>query len=152
MPLAGYYAQAGSTWQAASGRSAEDAAAARRLDDFRTITQRTRSALAAQYASDATDDLKRARKAELLAAMRAEVALLKADTAGPWAGFTGYDDWMAKANNASLALQAAYHSGVPAFEQLFQRQGGDFNRFHAEVRRLAALPAAERRAALPLAP
>jgi predicted aminopeptidase len=139
-------------WQAASGRSADDPAAARRQDDFRAVTQRSRNALAALYASDAADDAKRARKAELLAAMRADIAALKADTTGPWAGFTGYDDWMAKANNASLALQAAYDSGVPAFERLFQRQGSDFHRFHAEVRRLAALPAAERRAALPLTP
>ena len=40
---------------------------------------------------------------------------------------------------------------VPAFERLFERQGGDFTRFYAEVRRLAALPHDERHAAL-LAP
>ena len=139
-------------WQAASGRSAEDPKEARRRDDFRALTQRTRAALAALYASDAADDAKRARKAELMSALRAELAAWKADGNGPWAGFTGYDDWVAKANNASLALQAAYDSGVPAFERLFEQQGGDFSRFHAEVRRLAALPAAERRAALPITP
>jgi predicted aminopeptidase len=139
-------------WQAASGRSAEDLQEARRRDDFRALTQRTRAALAALYASDATDDAKRARKAELLSALRADLAAWKVDANSPWAGFTGYDDWVAKANNASLALQAAYDSGVPAFERLFEQQGGDFSRFHAEVRRLAALPAAERRAALPLTP
>lgn len=139
-------------WQAASGRSADDPAQARRRDEFRAITQRTRAALAALYASDLADDRKRAGKTELLAALRAELAALKADTTSPWLGFTGYDDWVAKANNASLALQAAYDSGVPAFEQLFRQQGGDFSRFHAEVRRLAALPAAERRAAWPLPP
>ena len=139
-------------WQAASGRSTDDPAEARRRDDFRAITQRTRRALSALYASEAADDTKRSRKAELLAAMRAELAALKASTSSPWVGFSGYDDWVAKANNASLALQAAYDSGVPAFEQLFRQQGGDFSRFHAEVRRLARLPAAERRAALPLSP
>jgi predicted aminopeptidase len=39
---------------------------------------------------------------------------------------------------------------VPAFEQVFRQQGSDFARFHAEVRRLAALPPVERRAALPV--
>jgi predicted aminopeptidase len=139
-------------WQAATGRSMDDPAQAQRRDDFRAIALRTRTALAALYASDLADDDKRARKAALLAAMRTELAALKAATTGPWAGFSGYDDWAAKANNASLALQAAYDSGVPAFEQLFRQQGGDFVRFHAEVRRLAALPAAERRAELPLTP
>ena len=139
-------------WQAVSGRSAEAPAESRRRDDFRAITQRTRSALAALYASDAADQTKRTGKARLLAAMRADLATLQADATGPWAGFTGYDDWAAKANNASLALQAAYDSAVPAFEQLFRQQGGDFSRFHAEVRRLAALPAADRRAAWPLTP
>ena len=136
-------------WQAVSGRSAEAPAELRRRDDFRAITQRTRSALAALYASDVADQTKRTGKARLLAAMRADLATLQAGATGPWAGFTGYDDWAAKANNASLALQAAYDGAVPAFEQLFRQQGGDFSRFHAEVRRLAALPAADRRAAWP---
>ena len=46
-------------------------------------------------------------------------------------------------------LRTANKSGVvPAFERVFDRQGRDFARFYAEVRRLAALPAAERRSAL----
>ena len=136
-------------WQAAAGRPAEDPALAQRSADFRVITQRARAALAALYASDLPDAAKRARKAELMAALRAEHAALKA---GPWAGYTGYDAWIAKANNAALALQSAYDSLVPAFERLFHQQGGDFSRFHAEVRRLAALPPEQRRAALTAIP
>ncbi len=37
---------------------------------------------------------------------------------------------------------------VPQFERLFAREGSDFPRFYAEVRRLAALPSGERRAGL----
>jgi predicted aminopeptidase len=37
---------------------------------------------------------------------------------------------------------------VPQFEHLLAREQGDFTRFYAEVRRLAALPRAERMAAL----
>ncbi|MBL8349214.1 MAG: aminopeptidase [Burkholderiaceae bacterium] len=139
-------------WQAQRGRPAEDPALARRRDEFRAITQRTRAALAALYAGDAPDDAKRERKAALMAAMRAEVGARKADASSAWAGDTSYDDWFAKANNASLALQAAYDGDVPAFERLFELQGRDFARFHAEVRRLAALPAAQRRATLPMPP
>ena len=135
-------------WQALSGRPGEEAAATQRRADFRSIAHRTRDALAALYAGGADDATQRARKADLMAAMRAEFAALKAQPGGAWAGFTGYDAWLAQANNASLALQAAYDAGVPAFERLFVQQGSDFARFHAEVKRLAALPADERRAAL----
>jgi predicted aminopeptidase len=83
-----------------------------------------------------------------MAAMRAELAAWKARPDGPWSGFTGYDAWAARANNATLALQAAYDGRVPQFERLFRAEGGDFTRFHAAVRRLAALPPDQRRAAL----
>jgi len=135
-------------WQAATGRSADDPAVAQRAADFRAITLRTRAALAALYAGPLDDAAKLQRKAALLAAMRAEHAALKAAPAGPWAGYTGYDGWFARANNASLALQAAYDGLVPQFQALFRQQGSDFARFHAAVRQLAALPADQRRAAL----
>ncbi len=60
---------------------------------------------------------------------------------------------MAEANNAAFGAQAAYDELVPAFEALFQREGGEWPRFYRAVRRLAALPPDERlrelRAALP---
>jgi predicted aminopeptidase len=87
-----------------------------------------------------------------MAAMRADYAALKADPGGPWADYTGYDAWFDKANNAALALQAAYDSLVPGFERLFHQQGDDFARFHAAVRRLAALPPEQRLAELSATP
>jgi predicted aminopeptidase len=65
-----------------------------------------------------------------------------------WKGYAGYDAWFAGANNASLGAQGAYDDKVEAFERLFVAQGRDFKRFYAEVQRLAALPKAERDAAL----
>ena len=82
-----------------------------------------------------------------LAAMIGAAAYFCAQ-AGPWGGFAGYDGWMSRANNASIAVQAAYDGLVPEFERLFEQQGRDFARFHAEVKRLAALPKEERRATL----
>jgi len=76
-----------------------------------------------------------------MAAMRAEYSRLKLEN---WGGFAGYDNWFASANNAALGVQAAYDDWVPAFERLFAREGGDFSRFYAAVKALAALPAAER--------
>jgi predicted aminopeptidase len=129
-----------------------DAAALREFDavqvrreEFRALTQRTRTALSALYGSSVSDDDKRQRKAELFGEMRNEYQRLKTER---WAGFAGYDAYMARANNAALAVQGAYNDLVPDFERLFERTGGDFDRFYAEVKRLAALPKAERHATL----
>jgi predicted aminopeptidase len=65
-----------------------------------------------------------------------------------WHGYKGYDHWFASVNNASLGAQAAYDDQVGTFERLFAAEGSDFDRFYAEVRRLAALPKGERDAAL----
>ena len=117
----------------------------RRRGDFRALTLRTRAALDALYRSDAPDEVKRERKAALMAQMRAEHAALKA---GPWKGFAGYDGFFDKANNASLGMQAAYVEWAPAFAALFEREGRDFTRFYAAVRQLAGLPRTERDASL----
>lgn len=94
------------------------------------------------YAGTASDAEKRARKAEIFAGLRAEITRLKREA---WGGYAGYDAWAQRANNASLGVQAAYDDLVPAFERLFEREGRDFARLHAEAKRLAALPKAERR-------
>jgi predicted aminopeptidase len=116
-----------------------------RRADFRSLTSRYRAALDALYRSDVPDAEKRRRKADLYAAMRADHDALKRER---WNGYAGYDAWFAHANNASMGVLAAYNEGVPAFLRLFEREGGDFERFYAEVKRLAALPEAERHAAL----
>ena len=104
-----------------------------------------RDQLAALYASPLPEADKRARKAGLMAALRQDYETLKRER---WGGYAGYDAWVAGANNASFGVQAAYNELVPAFERLFDRRGRDFDRFYAEVKRLAALPRDERRAAL----
>jgi predicted aminopeptidase len=116
--------------------------------DFRTLTGTYRDKLAALYQGAAPDADKRAAKAALMTQLRADHAQLKAER---WGGYAGYDNWFARANNASFGVLAAYNELVPAFERLFERQGRDWRRFYAEVQRLAALPKAERRAALTLA-
>ncbi len=116
-----------------------------RRADFVALTARYRNELAALYKSSAADAAKREAKAVLLLRMRADYAAMKA---AKWDGYAGYDGWFVRANNASFGVLASYTSLVPAFQRLFEREGRDFPRFYAEVRRLAALPPAERRAAL----
>ena len=138
----------GARWLAAPQRAAAAEEYQRhdsRRSDFRALTQAYRDRLAMLYKSDQADEAKRAAKAALMAEMRAEHVRIRAER---WGGFTGYDHWFARANNASFGVLSAYNELVPAFEQLFERQGRDFPRFYAEVKRLAALPKDQRRAAL----
>ncbi len=135
-------------WLAQQGtpalRAAQQAAEVRRAD-FQALTRHYRDLLAQLYASDVGAAAKAERKAALMAALRADYAALKS---GRWGGYVGYDPWFARANNASFGVLAAYDELVPAFEDLFERSGGDFPRFYAAVQGLAALPKAERRAKL----
>lgn len=138
----------GERWlaQQPDDRLRQDAARAdARRQDFRDLTLRTRQRLAAIYAGPGADDAKREAKRLAMDEMRVAHQRLKA---GPWAGYSGYDRWFAEANNASLALMSAYNDQVPRFIALFERQGRDFERFYAEVRRLASLPADQRRLAM----
>ena len=138
----------GARWLAshASDKAREEYAAFDgRRQDFRAFTMGWRERLDALYRSGASDAAKRTHKAELMAQMRSEYETMKRER---WSGFSGYDGWFARANNAAFGVLAAYNALVPAFERLFERSGRDFERFYAEVKRLAALPKAERRAAL----
>ena len=139
-------------WLAVTGRADDEPDARRRLVAFRALTLRTRQALQDLYAGALPDPDKRQRKAVLMASLQADYQAHKAATEGPLAGYTGFDPWFARVNNAALAIQAAYDGLVPDFERLFEREGRDFARFHAEVRRLASLPPAERRATLQAKP
>ncbi len=125
-------------------RAAQATTEARR-EDFRALTLRYRALLQQVYAGAADGAAQRERKAAVMAALRADYAALKTER---WQGYAGYDDWFARANNASLGVLAAYNELVPDFERLFEREGGDFTRFYAAVKALAQLPKHERRAAL----
>ncbi len=116
-----------------------------RRAQFRALVSRYREALDGVYRGAGTDAVKRARKGELMAQLRAEYERLKTDE---WDGFAGYDGWFERANNASFGVVAAYNELVPAFVRLYEQEGSDFERFYAAVRRLAALPKDERRATL----
>ena len=85
-----------------------------------------------------------ARKQAVMLAFRDQYAELKQQ----WGGFAGYDRWVADANNASLGAQGAYDDLVPQFEDLFVREGRDWQAFYHAVRRIADLPSDARKKAL----
>ena len=121
-----------------------------RRQQFRALTAETRRGLETVYASreakaqdwPAVDALKKSAMEDF----RQRYAVLRAGWNGPRQG--AYDGWVARANNALFAAQAAYDELVPGFEALFEREGEDWPRFYAAVKRLAEMPKAERQQAL----
>ncbi len=119
---------------------------------FRALAQAARSALARVYEENpavaqsdrAQDATKNIAKEQVMQAFRRDYEALKVS----WGGYAGYDAWVARANNASFGALAAYDDLVGDFEALYLREGRDWPRFHAAVKRLADMPKDTRRQAL----
>ena len=116
---------------------------------FRRLVRDARAELAAVYASDVPDAVKRERKAAVVGAMRAAYGAARSGETG----LAAYDRWFAGfdgrgANNASLVAVALYDAKVPAFRAMLATRGGDLAAFYADVRELAQRPKAEREALL----
>ena len=135
----------GARWQASASEAArtEYARFDERRQQFRALARQTRQALQDAYALPERAQRLDAKRVAM-DGFHAGYAQLKLQ----WGGFSGYDAWAAQANNALFAAQAAYDELVPAFERLFEREGGDFARFYDAVRALARLPKEQRRIAL----
>jgi predicted aminopeptidase len=134
----------GDRWLAQQASPAAQAEYARfdtRRREFRTLTLTMRQRLQALYTDATLDDAtKLERKAVAFADFRRSYESLKQT----WDGHPGYDAWVARANNASFATQAAYDELVPGFEALFNQNGQDFRRFYEAVDALGKLPKEER--------
>ena len=139
--------------QASPSAQAQFAHAQQRRQQFRALTldlQRTLRVIYAETYKDSeatplrSQAEQRAQKAAAMTAFRQRYAELKFS----WDGFAGYDAWVARTNNASLGALSAYDKLVPDFEALFDKEERDWPRFYTAVKRIAALPKAERHAAL----
>lgn len=147
--------------QASEPARAAAATSEARRSAFRALTRATRARLAAIYDQKQPLALDSyafdAMKTGAMQTFRAEYAALRERWLKPQDGtaplvttaqVAGYDRWVARANNASFAAQAAYDELVPAFEALHAREGGDWPRFYDAVRQLAWQPQAQRQQAL----
>jgi predicted aminopeptidase len=111
-----------------------------RRGEFLALLLRYRTALAANYASDASDNEKRSLKVETFAALQRDYQILKAS----WNGFSGYDRWFDQPlSNAHLVSIATYHEFVPGFNALLHEQG-NFADFYQAVIALAATDKTDR--------
>ncbi len=129
-----------------------------RRRQFRALTLATRRELAAIYQDNqdikenspvareirSQEAIKIIAKEKAMQGFRARYAELKTE----WGGYAAYDPWVARANNAAFAAQAAYDELVPGFEALFEAEGRSWPRFYDAVRRLASLSKNERHLAL----
>lgn len=143
----------GALWlarEAGEAARSEYAAFDARRRQFRALLRETGRVLTQIYESEeaAAHDWRAvdAMKNIAMNNFRTRYAALRASWSGPRQG--AYDGWVARANNASFGAQAAYDDLVPAFEALFHGEGGDWPRFYAAARRIAALPQSERQRAL----
>ena len=139
------------TTNASPAARAEYAAFNMRRQQFRQLTLATRRELARIYASNVPvgDENKTQAATKLIAMMRFKDGYLALkDSWSTTQSTSGFDAWVARANNASFGAQAAYDELVPGFEALFEAQGKDWQRFYDAVRQLASLPKNERHEAL----
>jgi len=113
--------------------------------EWRALTAAARERLREVYASALPEADKLREKAATFAALRAGYDRLTAQ----WGSLPGYERWFANgANNAGLAAGALYADRVAVFQALLAAEQGDLPRFYARVRTLAAMPRADRDAAL----
>ena len=155
---------------ASAGARRQHEANSERRAQFRALTQATRQNLAKIYgANDPNDsnDPSSHEKTEKLALKKVAMEEFRASYArlrSAWVAgsavpqnFSGYDAWVARANNASFGAQASYDELVPQFEALYRQTAEQTARqsasqgqppwpaFYDAVKRLALLPREERR-------
>jgi predicted aminopeptidase len=93
------------------------------------------------YQSELSPDLMREGKREVIMAMRAGHARLRAQ----WGGGSPYDAWFGEPlNNAQLSSVATYRELVPAFRILLEDSGGDLEVFYRRAAAIGALAVEER--------
>jgi predicted aminopeptidase len=141
----------GAQWLSQQGSEAARAEYAQfdqRRKDFRALTLATRKKLEAIYSPAQQNNAQEAMKKVAMQEFQQDYEKLKAQ----WGGYTGYDAWVAKANNASFGALAAYDELVPQFEALYAQQTGTtlerWQKFYDACKALAKMPRDERRAAL----
>jgi predicted aminopeptidase len=121
---------------------------------FRALTLSTRAKLRQIYAATgpAKPDWQTtlALKQSAMAQFRADYAKLKTHFSDPPAQWSGYDAWVARANNAAFASQGAYDDWVSAFEALYEQHQRNWPAFFSAVKQLAQRPKAERLQSLAL--
>jgi len=108
-----------------------------RRQQFRVLTRGTRDKLQQVFMANGTSGDSQATRVALKNAAMEDFRRAYAELKRSWGGYSGYDAWVAQANNAAFGAQAAYDDLVPGFEALFVREGRHWPAFYDAVRQLA---------------
>ncbi len=119
-----------------SGNVNDITAGRKRHQAFVALVLEYRGRLEKLYASSVSDDIKLAKKKEIIQVLKKQYQILR----NKWQGYSGYDDWFSlPINNAQLSTISTYHDFVPAFLKMLTENGGDFSRFYASCKALGKL-------------
>jgi len=100
-------------------------------NDFSGLIKVTKERLNKIYESSSSDETKRQLKQKAFDQLRSDYEALKDEK---WNGKPYYGRWIKKPlNNARLASFATYRDLVPAFENLHEQCGRDYEKFYAVV-------------------
>lgn len=112
--------------------------------DFSNLVGKTRSRLAVLYLKNATDTVMRRQKVKVFSALEADYQRLSDEN---WQGKRYYSAWFSEPlNNARLALFNTYEGSFCAFQGLWDKSGGDWQKFHRLAEKKSRLPKDERQA------
>lgn len=129
-------------WRASRGLPAANTHAGEHEKAFTQLVLDLRDRLRALYVQPSSAEAMRAAKRAEIDAFRERYKTLRD---GAWNGDKRYDRWVdAPINNARLVPFGLYERWVDAFARIFRNANAQWPAFYEEVRRLAALPRAER--------
>jgi predicted aminopeptidase len=112
--------------------------------DFSSLVGKARARLAALYLSNETASVMRRRKAGIFKTLELDYQKLSDES---WQGKRYYSSWFKEPlNNARLALFNTYEGSFCAFQGLWHKSGGDWQKFHQLAENRSRLPKKERQA------
>ena len=110
--------------------------------DFSSLVGKARTRLAALYLSNETDTVMRRHKAGIFSTLERDYQSLSDEN---WQGKRYYSSWFKEPlNNARLALFNTYEGSFCAFQGLWDKSGGDWQKFHHLAEKKSRLPKKER--------
>ncbi|MDX2417637.1 MAG: aminopeptidase [Xanthomonadales bacterium] len=110
--------------------------------DFSRLVGKTRIQLTGLYRSSQADTAMRQKKAEIFSAFRDDYQRLSDEK---WQGKPYYSAWFQEPlNNARFALYNTYEGSLCAFQGLWNKSAGDWQKFHQLAEQKSGLPKDER--------
>jgi len=112
--------------------------------NFSSLVGNARSQLASLYHSNKTDTVMRQHKADIFRTFEGDYQKLSDEK---WQGKRYYSSWFKEPlNNARFALFNTYEGSLCAFQSLWDKSGGDWQKFNHLAEKKSRLPKKERQA------